>query len=434
MNKKPIARLTCFSMALAVIFGATALYYGQKASVYGSYISFQNQRAMSALLESVDALDGALQKTAWIPSGEMRSMLAAEIWRRCEGAKAALSVMPLGTANLEKTEKYLAQAGDYAFYLLRQGIYGGTPEKDAENLLSLSKISASLLPQLTGLKEQFDAGDAIFEAMVRGQSTATPVTDILSKSEKDFPEYAPLMYDGPFSEHISQLTPKALKGINDITAVQAEASAAKLLGRNGLNLQYESAGEVPCYWFSAGESRSICVTKAGGKLLAYTDDRECGETTISADDAVALGEKWLQSYGYDNMISTYYTVSGGIANINYVYSQDRAVVYPDLITLGIALDNGGVVRMDARGYLMNHIKRQAPSTDQSLSATPSLQGMKVISQRLAVIPTSGKNEVWCREFLCQLDDGKALVYINCESGKTENVLLLVESENGTLLR
>ena len=434
MKRNLLTRLACFSMALAVIFGGTALYYGKKTAVYGDYISFQNQRALSSLLSDVDALDCALQKTACVQSGEMRSLLAAEIWRRCEGARSALSVLPLNEAHLEKTEKYLAQAGDYAYYLLRQDLYGGVTDGDGENLTTLSKIASSLVPQLTALKERCDTGDAVFEAAIRGQGTAMVVTDVLSQTETNFPEFEGLTYDGPFSEHISQQTAKALEGQTEYPAEQARAAVSKLLEMDGLELQYASDGVVPYYCFSDGGSRTVCVAKAGGKLVSLTDERAGGESALSPAEAVEAGTKWLASHGYDNMTSTYYTLSGGTANINYVYTLDGAAVYPDLITLSIALDDGSVVRMDASGYLMNHTERQAPVSDKSQNYTPASEGMTVLSQRLAVIPTAGKNEVWCREYLCSYADGKALVYVNCENGKTENILLVVEGENGTLTR
>ncbi|MEA5039583.1 MAG: germination protein YpeB [Clostridiaceae bacterium] len=434
MDKRLLTRLTCFSMALAVILGGSTLYYGRKASVCSTYISLQNQRALSRLLESVDNLDSALRKTACVPAGEMRSLLAAEIWRQCESAKAAMSVLPLSDTHLEKTEKYLAQAGDYAYYLLRQGVYGGTSENDVKNLATLATISAALVPQLSALKERADTGDAVFEAVIRGQSTATAATDAFVQTETSFPEYEGLSYDGPFSEHISQMKPKLLDGLAECSPEQARAVGSALLDTNDLQLQYEGDGEIPYYCFSAGDGRTLCITKVGGKLLALTDERQCGESVLTPDEAVKAGDEWLAAHGYDRMVSTYYTLSGGTANINYVSTQDDAVVYPDLITLSVALDDGSVMRADARGYLMNHIVRTAPSVDLSGSVPPEAEGMEVLSQRQAVIPTAGKNEVWCHEYLCQLAGGKALIYVGCESGKVENVLLLVENETGTLTR
>ena len=52
---------------------------------------------------------------------------------------------------------------------------------------------------------------------------------------------------------------------------------------------------------------------------------------------------------------------------------------------------------------------------------------------IAIIPTSGLNEVLCYEFLCSDSDGnQILVYIDVMTGEEENMLVLIEDENGTL--
>ena len=59
--------------------------------------------------------------------------------------------------------------------------------------------------------------------------------------------------------------------------------------------------------------------------------------------------------------------------------------------------------------------------------------LTVLSDRMAVIPTDGGNEVLCYEYTCRAGNGrKVLVYINAYNAKEEQVLLLEENENGTL--
>ena len=56
-----------------------------------------------------------------------------------------------------------------------------------------------------------------------------------------------------------------------------------------------------------------------------------------------------------------------------------------------------------------------------------------MSYSLAVIPTSGQNEVFCHEFKMKTGDGQHyIVYVNAETGYEENILILIEDENGTL--
>ena len=60
--------------------------------------------------------------------------------------------------------------------------------------------------------------------------------------------------------------------------------------------------------------------------------------------------------------------------------------------------------------------------------------MTVLSQRLALIPTSGEYELLCHEFKCQDANGRhILIYVNTQTGQEERILILLEDENGTLV-
>jgi hypothetical protein len=93
--------------------------------------------------------------------------------------------------------------------------------------------------------------------------------------------------------------------------------------------------------------------------------------------------------------------------------------------------------LDTAGYAMNHHKRAPASPvvhlEQARTAVPDR--LSIESERLCYIPTTGYREVLCWEFMCKTSEGAhALLYVNCENGQTENLLLLIEDENGTLTR
>ena len=86
---------------------------------------------------------------------------------------------------------------------------------------------------------------------------------------------------------------------------------------------------------------------------------------------------------------------------------------------------------------MNHHSRQiaapAISADKARQSIP--EGLTIESEHLVYIPTTGQNEVLCWEFICKsANGGQVLLYMNAETGQTENILLLIESETGVLTR
>ena len=57
----------------------------------------------------------------------------------------------------------------------------------------------------------------------------------------------------------------------------------------------------------------------------------------------------------------------------------------------------------------------------------------VDSCRLALIPTAGKYERLCYEFVCaDTNGGEYIIYVNAENGQQEKILILLEDENGSL--
>ena len=134
------------------------------------------------------------------------------------------------------------------------------------------------------------------------------------------------------------------------------------------------------------------------------------------------------------MKETYYLKQDGIVTINYAYNQGNVTVYPDLIKVKVALDNGEILGLEATGYLNNHSVRDIKNIKISIEeAKKDLnKNLEIISEGMAIIPTEWKTELLCYEFKGKVDDKEFLVYINAENGREEDVLVITNTPNGTL--
>ena len=85
---------------------------------------------------------------------------------------------------------------------------------------------------------------------------------------------------------------------------------------------------------------------------------------------------------------------------------------------------------------MNHTQRDVTPVISEGQARGSVSPRLTAEPgKLCVIPTSGKNEVLCYEFLCTAENGQhVLVYVNAANGSEEQILLLMESDQGILTR
>ena len=134
------------------------------------------------------------------------------------------------------------------------------------------------------------------------------------------------------------------------------------------------------------------------------------------------------------MKPTYYLKQNGIVTINYAYTQENVTVYPDLIKLKIALDDGEILGMETSGYLNSHTQRTfaTPKISQDEARSKINKNLEITSEGMAMIPTEYQSEILCWEFKGNVEDRQFLVYINVETGKEEDVLVILDTPNGTL--
>ncbi len=444
---KRSAKITVFA-CLAVFFIAVVGYgvkQAARAEQAERLLSNTYYHAFTELTTAAGELDSALQKVAYTTPGPLQDSLYQQIYAKALAAQYALGELPYSNIDLEQTAAFFAKTGDYAMSLARNG-----GEGSGENLAALSQIAQKLNVSLLELQGELEAGTLDLSAVTRATralsaaaenegQTAGGVT--FQNVESDFPELPSLVYDGPFSEHMSSAQPKALEGLGDVTAETAKARAAAFLNvsPNALTLSFSGGGVLPSYAFTLpqdGGMGYIEVTRQGGQILAYFQDRQPGQPAISVEEAVAIAQNYLTAWAFPHMEASYHIQREGVLTIHFAPVVEEVYCYPDLVKLTIALDNGKLLGYEAHGYLYQHRERTfappAISWETAQAAIPG--GITLLSAQKALIPTQGgTDEVLTYEFKCQTTDGRhVLIYVNTETGLQQNILLLLEDETGTL--
>lgn len=446
MTEKRIrrAKLT-FTVAALIIAVGFAIEGQVQARRYERLLTNTYYHAFTELTTATGELDAALQKSAYTTPGPLRQSLCQQIYAKAQAAQQALGELPYGNQKLERTAAFLAKTGDYAAALCRGGIDG--PE---ENLAALAVISGDLTAVLDQLQLELEAGTLDLAEVTRAESALARQEEnggqelggvSFQDVESDFPELPSLVYDGPFSEHLSAQEPKALAGLGEVNVQQARQAAAQFLQADPDSLTEVSAsqGVLPTYAFTLpqdGGTGYIEVTRQGGQVLAYFQDRAAGQPTITAQQATELADNYLASWGFPLMEPSYHIQREGTLTIHFAPVVDGVYYYPDLVKLTLALDTGKLMGYEAHGYLSQHCQRQLPppglTQQDALAAVPGT--LNVLSAQSALIPTAGgTQEVLTYEFKCENADGRhVLVYVNAQTGLQQNILLLLEDETGTL--
>lgn len=445
-TRRGTIRIVSFSLAVAVVFAGVAVYQMNIARTYQRQLDYSYQRAFSETVEYVANIQSSLSKSQYASTPSQIVTLSSDIWRQSGAAKASLSQLPLSEANLDILSRFLSQVGDYVYSLSKKVTAGqNITDEDYKSLAKFNEYATKLSDSLVDMQQDvtsgtmtlYDSGSGAKKAVASSKELPR-LSDSLVKVQDSFSDYPQLIYDGPFSDHIEKQTSQVLNGLPEITAEQAKAKAAAFLKADPAKLQSagDGSGTIGEYSFTFG-STYIEVTKAGGYILTMQDSRTVGtDRKLTPEEGAVKAAAYLDQIGYKDMIKTYYVVANNIVTVNFCYVQDGIVCYPDLVKVGIALDNGSTVMLDTNGYLMTHQSKrslQSPQLTKDKAAAVVSSRLTIGNIRLCIIPSDGLYERFCYEFKCTNSEGQYyLVYINAITGVEEKILILLDTPGGTL--
>ncbi len=424
--------LSVLLLALAV-FG---IYQFKRAEEleYSQNISYS--RIFTELTGYVDDMEAELLKARLINDPRQLVHLSGELYRSTAAAKANLCSLPLGEVSVAKTAEFLAQVGDFANSVSMRVIEGGEiTEQDVATITDLSKYADNMQKGLDELLSQMNNGNVSFskkgvKKLLGGGSTA--LADSIADMEQELHDYPSLVYDGPFSQHVANKEPAFLKGKANIDENMAKSIAKLYLNGDPESLG-EGEGKIPSYYFGSG-SKKVEITKAGGHIVWMLNNRNIGEKKLSLEEAKQYAASFLRKTGFADMTESYYDIKDDCAVLNYAWTQDGYTVYPDLVKVKVALDNGEIVGFEGKGYIMNHSFRQIPEAKitPEEALTMVSRGADVESTSYAVIPLDNGKEAFCYELKGKIDDKHFLIYINTQTGAEEEIMILLETETGVL--
>jgi germination protein YpeB len=446
MTKRAFVRLISFAAAAVLALSAlTALQY-TNAVTTKRQLEYNYLRSVAELSGSLENIKNTLNKGIYSTTPSMMSELSSKLWSDANAAKMSISTLPIEEMQLTNTYKFLSQVGNYS-KSLSQKFADGTAltDEDKQNILQLYTFAQAVSQSLWNIENQLQNGWLTFEKAKEmaeesdeagaGQNPAH-IESGFADVESGFDNYPTLIYDGPFSDHIMQKEAQMLKDREAITQEEALKIANRSVDVEGLKFSAEEGGNIASYVFKSGNS-TIAITKQGGFPAYYLNYRaiDSEANSITTEQAIKKAEAKLEELGFDKMTYTYYENMRGVMTINFAGVENNATLYTDLIKVGVALDDGSIISFDCCGYIMNHKPREI-----SAPTFPESEARKLISPTLAVedvqtcvIPSSGLNERYCYEYKAKDKEGNnVLVYINADTGREEQILLLQISENGML--
>ena len=431
---------------LIIVILGVILYNKQKE--YRQTSENRYNMAFYELVDYVQNVDIYLAKSLISTTPEQGAETLTNLWREANLAQSYLSMLPIESQELETTEKFLNQVSDYSYSLSRKNIYNESlNEEDLKNLKELHGYSTELKNTLNQLSDDINTGRVKWGELTKKGTVAfaTQVSNISKESfdnlEENFHEYSGLIYDGAYSEHLTNQEKRGLTG-EDVDEETAKKKVEEFVGKDNIkeisNLGFSENASIPSYDFSIktnnDQNINMSISKKGAHIVYMNSDRQVNTEVITQEEANEIGKKYLEEKGFPNMKETYFLKQEGIVTVNYAYEQDGVLMYPDLIKVKIALDNGEVLGIETTGYLNNHTTRNIQNikiSKEEAKKTLNKQ-LNIQSEGLAYIPTEWQTEILCYEFKGKIDDAEFLVYINAENGREEDILVITNTPNGIL--
>ena len=443
VSRRGKIRVRLYASVLILVLFSVFVINAQKASELSRQLNADAERSLSTLEACMSSINTNLTKGLYANTTPMLSSMAISLTRDAASAKNSLSALPLSDTQLDNMLKFLSQVGAFVSTLDRKLSLGEPITSEERNQLKqLIDISQKLLSELDTITQGVENGSVSFKqagsTLQKSADQSVQIDSAFGDAEQTLTDYPTLIYDGPFSDHILNQSPKTLEGKSDISKEKALEIASDFIGIDKSTLRFDSEtnGVIETYNFFV-DSINISVCKKGGAVLYLLGSSSAGESVISPEQAVENAKSFLSAKGYKNMKESYYSTQDGICTVNFAYENEGVICYPDLIKLSVSLETGNIISFDARGYIMNHTDRppvqsKISSDDAKMSVSDYLT---VMSSRLAVIPTDYKTEKTAYEFHCKTpDEQEVLVYIDVLTAKEDDILLLLYSDGGILTK
>ncbi|EJL40950.1 MULTISPECIES: germination protein YpeB [Brevibacillus] len=440
-----------FPIALVALVGAGMWGYQEHNEKNSVLIKAENsyQRAFHDLTYRIDKLHDELGKSLVVNSRRQMTPTLTNVWRLAYAAQSDVGQLPLTLMPFNNTEEMLSRVADFSYRVaVRDLDKEPLSDKEYGTLKSLHKQAKDIQDQLRNVQANvidkqlrwMDVETALASDDKKSDNTIVDGFQTIEKKVQEFPD----LDWGVGIQSLDKKKQQRIQGIDGkpATPEDAKKSALEFLRLNAQDAKVEVDENGKGQTYTAYSVRvtpigqkaaiNLDVTKRGGKVVWMMSEREIGEEKLDMKQAQERGEEFLRKHGFENMIVSEIDSYDRNALFTFVPVQDGVRIYPDSVTIEIALDNGEVTAFNSTEYLFNHKRRilSKPRISKEEARKKVNPSVKVTNERLALI--EGKNdgkEVLTWELTGSFEGNSYMVYINAMNGDEEEVVKMETGED-----
>ncbi len=402
------------------------------------------QRAFHQLTYRIDQLNDEIGTTLAMNSRKSLSPSLAEVWRITSAARGDVGQLPLALMPFNKTEEFLTNIGDFSYRVaVRDLDKEPLTDKEVSTLKKLYSKSGEVKKELRkvqslALKNNLRWMDVELALASEEEPVDNTIIDGFETVEKNIDGYSEVDWSPQGQNNLEEKNnlAKNLTGKN-ISANEAKKIAKKFLDIKQDNIEVNETNQDTKYAAynvkveqPNGQSTVMDISKKGGHPIWMLNHRDVKESKISLNDASQRAEKFLNKQGFKNMALADSNQFDHVGIFTFVHHEKGIAIYPDSVTVKVALDDGAILGYEGINYLVSHKDRTYSAKRISIEEARKQinPNVEIHEEQLAIIENEFDKEVLTYEFIGTLGDETYRMYINAENGEEEKVEKLKEAE------
>lgn len=398
------------------------------------------QRAFHDLAYNVDLLHDKIGNTLAMNSRKSLSPALADVWRLTSEAHTEVGQLPLTLLPFNKTEEFLSNIGDFSYKAaVRDLEKEPLSTKEYNHLQSLYEQSADIQGELRQvqhvvLTENLRWMDVELALASGEQQTDNTIIDGFKTVEKKVEGYSESGMDMNTRRNTQDFSNLKGKDISEEEAVQIAREYIPFAKNADMKVTKNGDGaRYGFYSISVDDGKkeaNMDITEKGGYPIFLIQNREIQNQKLSLNDALNKAEAFLNEHNFENMTVFESTQYDNTGVFSFVTEQDGVRIYPDMIRMKVALDDGSILSFTANDYLSSNKTREIPQpTMKSKDAKESINpNVKIMEENQAIILNDSGEEVLCYEYVATLNNDTYRIYVNSENGDEERVDKLQNAE------
>ncbi|MGN1200736.1 MAG: PepSY1/2 domain-containing protein [Candidatus Caccovivens sp.] len=392
------------------------------------------------LVDSVNTADTNISKLLASDDETYQAKMLGEVSQSAKEMQSSVAMLPLSSDNILTTVRFVNQMSGYTQILQKKVDEGGTlTEQDIKVLNQMHDALTEMKLYLNRMSTEMINGYSILEASSRMNGDYDEFSSDFAQIKTEGSDYPTMIYDGPFSDSVVNQQVKGLSG-EEISKEDAYKKVDDVF-KNVSNIKYQGQtdGKFNTYNFnlqdSDGQTIYVQVTKIGGHILTVSGGVESDNKTISFEQAEKIALDFAKANGIENVDVVWSEELKSQAYFNIAPKLNNMILYPDLVKVKVDMEHGNVVGYDAITYFTNHTGRtlSQPSISQADARAKIDNSFEIKNERVVLAPLDYNREVVCYEFECERGGATYYIYINASTGAEENILKVVETDDGSKL-